>query len=254
MTSNASPLLRTVDEMLLDAGETDPRLRATLLSLGAFAALPVPEPSAQLAALLSAQPSQLARHRLLRRHRTAAVGLAVIAGMGLGVTGVAATASAPRLDASGSIQHMLKDWAPSWTIVETASPAAGNPPGASPAEPGSPEGAAPGSAPEESEHARPGAAEPGTAPPQTVIPGDTGQENGAGRSQPTGRSQEPGRNAGIDAAGKLEEAGRKVAGAVAEAPAAVGYLTSAIPALVTTEKTGAGNAGPGSIWLQKFGR
>jgi hypothetical protein len=55
MTSNTSPLLRTVDEMLLDAGETDPDLRATLLSLGALASLPVPAPGGELAALLSAQ-------------------------------------------------------------------------------------------------------------------------------------------------------------------------------------------------------
>jgi hypothetical protein len=88
MTSNTSPLLSSVDEMLLDAGETDAALRATLLLLGAFASLPVPEPRPELAALLSAQTTQLGRRRLRRRHRTAAAGLAVIAGMGLGVSGV----------------------------------------------------------------------------------------------------------------------------------------------------------------------
>ena len=142
MTSNTSTLLCTVDEMLLDAGETDPRLRATLLQLGALASLPVPEPRAELAALLSAPTSQLARQRLRRRHRTAAVGLAVIAGMGLGVTGVAATASAPSANARGSVQHLLQDWAPSWTIAGVPA-ASGGLPRTPAAEPGSPDGSVP---------------------------------------------------------------------------------------------------------------
>lgn len=122
MTPTTSPLLRTVDGMMLDAGETDPALRATLLSLGSFAAMPVPEPQTELAALLSGGTSQLAHHRRRRRRRSAAVSLAVIAGMGLGVSGVAATGSAPRLGASPSIQHLLQDWSPSWNI--TGGPAA----------------------------------------------------------------------------------------------------------------------------------
>ncbi|MFY9633617.1 MAG: hypothetical protein WAL27_02725, partial [Cellulosimicrobium cellulans] len=146
MTSNTSPLLRTVDEMLLDAGETDPGLRATLLSLGALASLPVPAPGGELAALLSAQPSQLARHRLRRSHRTAAAGLAVIAGMGLGVTGVAATAPAPGPNASRSVQHMLQDWAPSWTVTGApGAEAAGDLPWPPAAGPGSRDATVPGS-------------------------------------------------------------------------------------------------------------
>jgi hypothetical protein len=278
MTSSTSPLLRTVDEMLIDAGETDPRLRATLLSLGALASLPVPEPRAELAALLSAPTSQLARHRLRGRHRTAAVSLAVIAGMGLGVTGVAATASAPSANARGSVQHLLQDWAPSWTIAGTPgvlpwTPAA--------AEPGSPDASVP---------AGPAAADAGTAGPETDAPGSATQDNVPGRSQNPGPGaaspgkpaadggasrngaggtkgrgasqdgtargdREPGTAPGGDPAGQLEKAGKLVT----EAPAVVGNLTSAILAPITTdpattEKTGAGNTGPGSIWLKKFSR
>jgi hypothetical protein len=145
MTSNTSPLLSTVNEMLLDAGEADAALRAALLSLGAFACLPVPEPRPGLAALLSAWTTKLGRRRLRRRHRTAAAGLAVIAGMGLGVSGVAATASGPKLHASPSIQQMLQDWVPSWTIAGTpsAGSAGSDLPGASPAEPAAEDASAP---------------------------------------------------------------------------------------------------------------
>jgi hypothetical protein len=206
MTANASPLLSTVDEMLLDAGETDPGLRATLLSLGAFAALPVPEPRPELAALLSAQPTQLARHRLRRRHRTAAVGLAVIAGMGLGVTGVAATASAPAPHASRSIQHMLQAWAPSWTIAGTAaaSGTAGNLAGEPAAEPAIQNASTP--------------AGPGSADTEPAGPGLTGQDFG-GQRPATPEADVPG-SAEPGAAGRSNNHG------------------SANP--------GAGNAGPGS--------
>jgi hypothetical protein len=41
---------------------------------------------------------------------------------------------------------------------------------------------------------------------------------------------------------------------VTEAPAVVGNLSAAILDPAGKEKTGAGDAGPGSIWLKKFNR
>ncbi|QOD03981.1 hypothetical protein [Pseudarthrobacter sp. BIM B-2242] len=213
MTSNTSPLLRTVDEMLLDAGETDPGLRATLLSLGALASLPVPAPGGELAALLSAQPSQLARHRLRRSHRTAAASLAVIAGMGLGVTGVAATAPAPGPNASRSVQHMLQDWAPSWTVTGIpVAEAAGDLPWPPAAGPGSPDATVrdgsgpddplsdgsslPGQGTSHQVTGEPGPNRPGTGAPGNDVQGSAGQGNGPGRSQdPGGATVSPGKPA-----------------------------------------------------------
>ncbi|MDQ0635564.1 hypothetical protein QFZ40_003473 [Arthrobacter pascens] len=117
MTSNASCLQEIVDEMLLDSGQSDSNeLRAVLFSLGSFASLPAPGPGVELAALMTGTQDQMARRRWLRRHRSAVVGLAVIAGMGLGVTGVAATGTVHGQPARASIQHLVEDWDPSWTI------------------------------------------------------------------------------------------------------------------------------------------
>ncbi|QHK21443.1 hypothetical protein GU243_19010 [Pseudarthrobacter psychrotolerans] len=292
MTSNASSLTRTVDEMLLDAGWTDDDgwggtsgLRETLLAVGSLASLPVTEPGPELAALLSGQTHQLARHRLLRKHRTTVVGLAVIAGMGLGVTGVAATGTAPGRQASNSIQQLLQDWAPAWSVAgaPAASGRAANPAEVQPpAEPASPDDAAP--------------ALPETAEPETALPAD-GPEN-AGQSAgtaPAGRGNDtapgksktdddgaPGNAVGVTpggaasrdaatqdastqesngparaaaaAAAELEKAGKQVAGTLAEAATAGESLTSALVPPALTGKTGAGSAGPGSIWLKKFNR
>jgi hypothetical protein len=117
MTHQANRLIDTVDEILLEAGqEQDTELRAALLSLGRLAALPAPAPNAQLAALLACRQDELSWRRRLRRHRPAIVGLAVVAGMGLGVTGVAASASRPAGHASASVQELLEDWAPPWNV------------------------------------------------------------------------------------------------------------------------------------------
>lgn len=118
MTSNASCLQEIVDEMLLDSGQSDSsELRAVLFSLGSFASLPAPAPGVELAALMTGTDDPMARHRWLRRHRSAVVGLAVIAGMGLGVTGVAATGTVHEgHPVRASIQHLVEDWDPSWTI------------------------------------------------------------------------------------------------------------------------------------------
>jgi hypothetical protein len=290
MTANTSTLLSTVDEMLLDAGETDPGLRAALLSLGAVASLPVPEPRGELAALLAVRTTQLDRHRLRRRHRTVAVGLAVIAGMGLGVSGVAATASAPKLHASPSIQQMMQDWVPAWTIAETstAGRAAGDLPGAPAAEPAAEDASAPanqgsteadptGHGPAGPESDVPGSHEQGGAgrrnnhAPANGGAGNAGGANpGAGNSAADGgvspnadgatgagttvrdatAQEAPQRGAEGAPADVLEGTGKLVT----EAPAVVGNLASAILDPSAKEKTGASDAGPGSSWLKKFSR
>lgn len=117
MIPQASSLMDTVDEMLLDAGqEQDKQLRAALMSLGSLASLPAPAPNAQLAALLASRPDELSWRRRLRRYRSAVVGLAVVTGMGLGVTGVAASVPGPAENAGLSVQHLLEDWVPSWSV------------------------------------------------------------------------------------------------------------------------------------------
>ncbi|WP_255769931.1 hypothetical protein [Pseudarthrobacter sulfonivorans] len=297
MTGNTT-LLDTVDEMLRDAGETDPGLRAALLSLGAFASLPVPEPRGELAALLAERPTQLDRHRLRRRHRTAAVGLAVIAGMGLGVTGVAATASGPKSHASSSIQQMLQDWVPSWTIAGTpatngsAASVAGVPAGDSAAD--APEAARPGETDPETARSHPGSQGWGGSESDMAgktVPGggarshkhDSGNQGagnsaagnsgadhaaaidsapddagsrkaaggtGAGAGQDKAAKEAPPREVGSAPAGMLEKTGKLVT----EAPAVVGNVASTILDPARNGKTGASDAGPGSIWLKKFNR
>jgi hypothetical protein len=138
MTLQASRLADTVNEMLLEAGlEQDTGLRAALLSLGTLASQPAPPPDARLAALLGLRQDSLSWRRRLRRHRPGMVGLAVVAGMGLGVTGVAASASRPAEPASASIQQLLDDWAPSWNVsgLSAATPAVGLLPQPAPGEP-----------------------------------------------------------------------------------------------------------------------
>ncbi|MDQ0870586.1 hypothetical protein QFZ70_003059 [Arthrobacter sp. V1I9] len=136
--THADHLPDTVEEMLLDAGQVqDSELRAALLVLGSLASLPTPAPSGKLAALLtesedgsagnaddaggisdSGPGDELAKRRRLRAHRPTVVGLALIAGMGLGVSGVAASAPVPG-HSGPFIQHLLEDWAPAWTLLVT---------------------------------------------------------------------------------------------------------------------------------------
>lgn len=262
MTDNTSTLLSIVDEMLLDAGETDPELRTVLLSLGAFASLPVPEPRAELAVLLSAQVTPLGRHRLRRRQRTAAVGLAVIAGMGLGVTGVAASASAPTVHASSSIQNMLQDWAPAWTIAGNppASGAAGDPRGVLTLKPDAGDASAlaeqgdPDPDPTDAEHPGRGSASHGPAGseselPANAAPGTAERRNkhhsadeGAGNSE-VGHSEARDPGAGGDASrtagagtakGKAptETPGRDVRSAAVDGFEQPGKLVTEAPAVV----------------------
>ncbi|MDQ0925053.1 hypothetical protein QF038_003561 [Pseudarthrobacter sp. W1I19] len=122
MTPQTNVLPDTVEEMLLDAGfGQDDSLRSALLSLGSLASLPAPVPSGELAALLAGDNEgpvrdELGRRRWLRAHRPTVVGLALIAGMGMGAGGVAASTAPPGQAGNLSIQHMLKDWAPAWSL------------------------------------------------------------------------------------------------------------------------------------------
>ncbi|WP_258804726.1 hypothetical protein [Pseudarthrobacter sp. NS4] len=147
MTRHADSLRDMVDDMLLDAGYAgdagDAELRGALLSLGSLAALQVPPPSGQLARMLAgageeppAAPfelpdgwqghgksdagDELASRRQLRRHRPMVLGLALIAGMGTGIGGVAASSPAPGHAGSSSVQQLLEDWSPSWSLPAQA--------------------------------------------------------------------------------------------------------------------------------------
>ncbi len=108
----------TVDQLLLDAGHTDvPELRTALLSIASLAQMQAPAPGPELALMLAGPRDELTRRRWLRKHRPAVVGLAVLAGMGLGVSGVAATSQVSG-DGAGpwSVQELTTHWSPGWTL------------------------------------------------------------------------------------------------------------------------------------------
>jgi hypothetical protein len=108
----------TVDQLLFDAGHSDvPELRAALLTIASLAQMQAPAPGPELAAMLASRRDELTRQRWLRKHRPAVVGLAVLAGMGLGVSGVAATSQASG-DGYGpwSVQQLTTGWTPGWTL------------------------------------------------------------------------------------------------------------------------------------------
>lgn len=246
MTSNASRLLETVDEMLLDAGQAHAdELRAALLSLGTFASLPAPVPGAELAALLAGPGDRLSRQRRLRRHRPAVVGLAVLAGMGLGVSGVAATASGQGQPSSPSVQHLLQDWVPAWNIaggVPSASPAAGLRPDAHRMAQQEAAAAA-GPAPAKSKSARPSSAQLETARPGAEASDATGAEKA--------RTDDGGAAARQAAATPgLEAQGDKQSAATAQADAA----RQPERAQPQDAGTRAGKPDPAAIWLKKFSR
>ncbi|ACL38667.1 conserved hypothetical protein [Pseudarthrobacter chlorophenolicus A6] len=124
MTTPESRLRELVDEVLKDAGHQDDAvLRSALESVGSLASLPVPEPSGELARLLAGGGDELARRRRSGRHRPTVVGLAVLAGMGLGIGGVAATAGSAPGTSAASVQHLLGDWTPDWAITQGAAAA-----------------------------------------------------------------------------------------------------------------------------------
>jgi hypothetical protein len=137
MTPQAHHPAAAVEEMLLDAGlGHEAGLRHALLALGSLADQPVPTPSGQLAVLLgvplreapvdAARPGndvagskavdELGRRRRLRAHRPTVVGLALVAGMGMGVGTVAASSAGPAHTGSASVQQLLDDWTTAWTM------------------------------------------------------------------------------------------------------------------------------------------
>lgn len=129
-----------VDELLLDAGHSDASdLRMSLLQLHSLSQLPVPAPGAELAAMLAGTPDAVPRQRGLRKHRPSVVGVAVMAGMGLGVSGVAATSPSPGIGRGlASIQQLTSGWSPTWTPPSVpANPSSAHAPAVDP------EGAAP---------------------------------------------------------------------------------------------------------------
>jgi hypothetical protein len=114
MTNPEKATPSTVEELLLDAGHADaPELRAYLLNLRSLADLPLPAPGGELASMLAGSADELARKRPLRKHRPTVVSVAVIAGMGLGVSGVAATSPNPGFrQGLVSIQNFDGGWSP----------------------------------------------------------------------------------------------------------------------------------------------
>ena len=281
MTPQANVLPETVEEMLLDAGfGQDDTLRSALLSLGSLASLPAPVPSGELAVLLAGDNEgpvgdELGRRRWLRAHRPTVVGLALIAGMGMGAGGVAASTAPAGQAGSLSIQHMLKDWAPAWSLP--APQALGT---------GLPATALSGSTGAEVEASEPD-------------PGDTADSQPAGVAEnPAGPRRSPAASAGIPA---TQASGVKGSGAAAtgqgmakgtgndagaaatakgkadghpghavgqdgqvgsDAPGKVGDAVPGVLALVAggTLQGTADTAGqalkaiPGNSWLQKFNR
>ncbi|MGP0222501.1 hypothetical protein [Paenarthrobacter sp. NCHU4564] len=94
MTYRDSEREGIVDELLLDADLAGSRdVHQALLSLGSFAHLPAPTPQGELAAMLAGPHDQLSKRRWRNKHRTVVVSAAVVAAMGLGVSGVAAATS-----------------------------------------------------------------------------------------------------------------------------------------------------------------
>lgn len=118
MTTREDISAGTVDQLLLDAGHLDvPDLRAALLSIASLAQMEAPAPGPELAAMLAGPRDELTRQRWLRKHRPAVVGLAVLAGMGLGVSGVAATSQVSGGSLGPwSVQQLTSDWTPGWTL------------------------------------------------------------------------------------------------------------------------------------------
>ncbi|MDR6986564.1 hypothetical protein J2Y66_001034 [Paenarthrobacter nitroguajacolicus] len=94
MTSRDTEREAIVDELLIDADLPDASdIRLALVSLGDLANLPAPAPSAELAAMIAGPHDELSKRRWRHKHRTAVVSIAVVAAMGLGVSGVAAASS-----------------------------------------------------------------------------------------------------------------------------------------------------------------
>lgn len=264
MTPNPSSVVKTVDEMLRDAGQVDAdELRAALLELGRLASVPPPAPNAELSALLAGRTDQLARRRRLGRHRPGVVGLAVIAGMGLGVTGVAAGGPDGTQQASMSVQHLLQDWAPSWTIAAEV-PAAGvglvlaPVPSEGPVTIGQPlpapanQAATPVAPAQGQAKAGEGAAPPATDGDAAAAKGEVAPATAKG-GEP-GRSKETATPDSEMAANQVDRPQKKPDGAPAKDADAQEALTSGIPVPGSAATSGSGKSTPGSVWMKKFRR
>jgi hypothetical protein len=243
MTSHQSAgtsLDARVDEMLLDAGAAgDTDLRAALLALGALAALPAPAPSGDLAQLMAAAGSpggapgdapgdELVRRRRRRTiHRPTLLGIAIIAGMGTGIGGVAASSPAPWQSGSLSVQALLADWSPSWSLsapVPAPAPVAALPAEAEVTE-----------VPEQPVQAtQPGPLASSTPPPDATQPDSAGQMTER-QQPPVGRPE-----AAPDGSARASENGGARGKGIAEAP---GRSSVELPAAAGG---GTGQAGPGT--------
>ena len=262
MTPQAHHSAAAVEEMLLDAGlAQDGELRRALLSLGALADLPVPRPGPELAALLVHPVDQLQRRRKLRRHRAAVVALTVAAGMGLGATGVAAS-SVPHSGAGSlSVQHLLEDWSPSWSIAPAPSSGSAHtqPPAAEPAAGYGPE---PVPGVRDSTVPDPGGSQGEQSAADGGAAAKTPPASGAVPHRETGSAQEPAHtpeNAAQEAGakdGKGSGNGQGSAGSGTSGPAGVqGIPAPAAEAARNATKNGtAPEGGPVQSWLNKSNR
>lgn len=128
MTSTHSEREAIADELLLDDdfSGADPaeisEVRQVLLSMASLASLPAPAPGAELAAMIAGPHDELSKRRWRHQHRTAVVGVAVVAAMGLGVSGVAAASSGFTRSPS-FINELLGTFIPQPTAAPPALPA-----------------------------------------------------------------------------------------------------------------------------------
>lgn len=296
MTPHVDSRRDMVEDMLLDAGHAgDPELRRALLSLGSLASLRVPAPSGQLARLMagygeeppaassevpdgwqgqrkSGAGDELAWRRQLRRHRPMVLGLALIAGMGAGIGGVAASSPAPGHAGSSSVQQLLEDWSPSWSLPAQAAAGgllqADTEDGTSRQPATEPGPTSPGPADIDQlqqdqpagqpQMMAPPPSSPASSEPADTSPGrheDDGQQPGQDKASATVEAAVPDGAAGqppghgivsggegqpADGAGEaVEAAGKPVREVVRQAGDAIGA---------------AGKPSPGNSWLQKFNR
>lgn len=99
----------------------DETLRDLLTPLANLATIPAPAPGKELAALMAQKHTPSSWQRWLHKHRPTLVGIAVLAGMGAGVTGVAAS----NPDTASSIYRSIvgenaPGWASWWEQPEAA--------------------------------------------------------------------------------------------------------------------------------------
>ena len=272
MTPHATRLPALVEDMLVDAGHPeDAELRAALFSLGSLASLPAPAPSAELARLMAgagkvtpfaAPADELARRRR-RIHRPTALGLALVAGMATGISGVAASSQAPVQAGSSSVQELLEDWRPSWNIAapgdqEIPLPdTSGVDPGAAAADPVTDGSTVPAEVP----GGQPAAQQPAPRKiPGTPAPDQPAQQ-GNGQNNPQAPAQErggpDGQGTDLPGAGQSRgdslPGGEKLVGEGSLSEEAWKPLAEALQSVNGTPAT-VGRPAPGDSWLQKFNR